>query len=349
LTGGDWVRPELARRLAVAAPGVRFAGLGGATETAIHATLCEVVGEPPAHWAAVPYGTPLPNIACRVVDADGADRPDWVAGELWVSGRGIASGYRGRPDLTAEKFVEHDGRTWYRTGDLARYTPDGSLEFVGRADHRVKISGYRIELGEVEAALRRLPGVAEAVVVALTEPGGREVLVAAVRTGDPAVSVAGLRAGLAQSLPEHMIPRQLQLVSVIPYTVSGKIDRRAVSTELATYLAATDGHREPVGPLQRALAAIVAEVLGAARVGADDDFFALGGDSVLATAAVSRVRTWLDVPGAVVADIFATRTVAKLAERLTSRETDPGRLDAVAEVYLEVAQLDAAGVADALR
>lgn len=349
LTGGDWVRPELARRFAVAAPGVRFAGLGGATETAIHATLCEVVGEPPAHWAAVPYGTPLPNIACRVVDTDGADRPDWVAGELWVSGRGIASGYRGRPDLTAEKFVEHDGRTWYRTGDLARYTPDGSLEFVGRADHRVKISGYRIELGEVEAALRRLPGVAEAVVVALTEPGGREVLAAAVRTGDPAVSVAGLGAGLAQSLPEHMIPRQLQLVSVIPYTVSGKIDRRAVSTELATCLAATDGHREPAGPLQRALAAIVAEVLGAARVGADDDFFALGGDSVLATAAVSRVRTWLDVPGAVVADIFATRTVAKLAERLTSRETDPGRLDAVAEVYLEVAQLDAAGVADALR
>lgn len=349
LTGGDWVRPELARRFAVAAPGVRFAGLGGATETAIHATLCEVVGEPPAHWAAVPYGTPLPNIACRVVDAEGADRPDWVAGELWVSGRGIASGYRGRPDLTAEKFVEHDGRTWYRTGDLARYTPDGSLEFVGRADHRVKISGYRIELGEVETSLRRLPGVAEAVVVALTEPGGREVLAAAVRTDDLAVSVAGLRAGLAQSLPEHMIPRQLQLVSAIPYTVSGKIDRRAVSTELATALAATDGHREPVGPLQRALAAIIAEVLGAARVGADDDFFALGGDSVLATAAVSRVRTWLDVPGAVVADIFATRTVAKLAERLTSRETDPGRLDAVAEVYLEVAQLDAAEVADALR
>ncbi|OBG40246.1 non-ribosomal peptide synthetase [Mycolicibacter heraklionensis] len=349
LTGGDWVRPELSRRFAALAPGVRFAGLGGATETAIHATLCEVEGDPPAHWAAVPYGTPLPNIACRVVGADGADRPDWVAGELWVTGRGIASGYRGRPDLTAEKFVEYNGRTWYRTGDLARYLPDGTLEFVGRADHRVKISGYRIELGEVESALRRLPGVAEAVVVALTEPGGREVLAAAVRAGDPAVSVAGLQAGLAESLPEHMIPRQLQLVSVIPYTVSGKIDRRAVTAELAAAMAAGDGYREPAGPLQCALAAIIAEVLGGARVGADDDFFALGGDSVLATAAVSRIRTWLDAPGAVVADIFATRTVAGLAARLAASEADPGRLDAVAEVYLEVAQLDAAEVADALR
>lgn len=92
LTGGDWVRPELARRFQTAAPGVRFAGLGGATETAIHATVCEVDGEPPADWASVPYGTPLPNIACRVVGADGTDRPDWVAGELWVAGRGIASG-----------------------------------------------------------------------------------------------------------------------------------------------------------------------------------------------------------------------------------------------------------------
>lgn len=348
LTGGDWVRPELARRFAAAAPGVRFAGLGGATETAIHATLCEVEGDPPAHWAAVPYGTPLPNIACRVVGADGADRPDWVAGELWVAGRGIASGYRGRPDLTAEKFVEYNGRTWYRTGDLARYLPDGTLEFVGRADHRVKISGYRIELGEVESALRRLPGVAEAVVVALTEPGGREVLAAAVRAGDPAVSVAGLQAGLAQSLPEHMIPRQLQVVSAIPYTVSGKIDRRAVTTDLAAAMAAGDGYREPAGPLQRALAAIIAEVLGAARVGADDDFFALGGDSVLATATVSRIRTWLDAPGAVVADIFATRTVAGLAGRLAAADADPGRLAAVAEVYLEVARLDAVEVLAAI-
>ena len=163
-TGGDWVRPEVARRLRADAPALRFAGLGGATETAVHNTIFEIdeSGEVPAEWTALPYGTPLPNNACRVVNDMGGDCPDWVVGELWVSGRGIARGYRGRPDLTAERFVVHDGRTWYRTGDLVRYWPDGTLEFVGRADHRVKLSGYRVELGEVEAALRQVPGVATA-------------------------------------------------------------------------------------------------------------------------------------------------------------------------------------------
>jgi mycobactin phenyloxazoline synthetase len=145
-TGGDWVRPGLARRLQAQAPQLRFAGLGGATETAVHATIFEVDGDMPEGWTAVPYGKPFTNIACRVVSEAGADCPDWVAGELWVSGRGIARGYRGRPDLTAERFADHDGRTWYRTGDLARYWPDGTLEFVGRADHRIKISGYRVEV-----------------------------------------------------------------------------------------------------------------------------------------------------------------------------------------------------------
>lgn len=345
LTGGDWVRPELVRGFAARIPRVRFAGLGGATETAIHATICEVDREPPAHWASVPYGVPLPNIACRVVGADGADRPDWVAGELWVTGRGIARGYRGRPDLTAERFVEHDGRTWYRTGDLARYWSDGTLEFVGRADHRIKVSGYRIELGEVEAAIHRLPGVAEAVATVLTDDSGREVLVAMVRA-DAAEEV--LRAGLAGLVPEHMIPRQLHRVAAIPYTAGGKVDRRAVTAALAADFAATDGYREPATPLQRALALIVGEVLGAVRVGADDDFFALGGDSVLATAVVTRVRTWLDAPGAVVADVFAARTVAALAARLGGRDAVVGRLDAVAEVYLEVAGLASAELEAAL-
>ena len=153
-------------------PAVRAAGLGGATETAMHGTICEV-DDPPADWTSVPYGTPLPNNACRVVAADGSDCPDWVPGELWFSGRGIARGYRGRPDLTAEKFVEYDGRTWYRTGDLVRYRPDGTLEFVGRIDHRIKISGYRIELGEVEAALRRVPHVDAAVAAVDRRRAGR--------------------------------------------------------------------------------------------------------------------------------------------------------------------------------
>ena len=256
---------------------------------------------------------PLTNNACRVVNDTGDDCPDWVAGELWVSGRGIARGYRGRPDLTAERFVEHDGATWYRTGDLARYWPDGVLEFVGRADHRVKISGYRVELGEVEAALRRMPGVAIAVAASVTTTGGAEVLAAAVHADDPQLTVDRVRAAMAELVPAHMIPQHLSLVDQVPFTLAGKIDRRVVAGQLAAAAAdsATPDYRVPSTPLESALAAIVGDVLGVDAVGVDDDFFALGGDSVLATQAVARIRAWLDTPDVIVADIFATRTVSR--------------------------------------
>jgi mycobactin phenyloxazoline synthetase len=341
-TGGDWVRPELARLLKAQAPQLRFAGLGGATETAVHATICEP-GELPADWTALPYGTPLPNNACRVVNDMGGDCPDWVVGELWVSGRGIARGYRGRPDLTAQRFVVHDGRTWYRTGDLARYWPDGTLEFVGRADHRVKLSGYRVELGEVEAALRQVPGVAIAVAAKVATPGGADILAAAVSVDNAQLTAEDVREVLAELVPAHMIPRHISLVEHIPFTLGGKIDRRLVEGQLAA--AVTDlpkpGPRAPSTPLESALAAIVGDVLGVESVGVDDDFFALGGDSVLATQAVARIRAWLDTPDVMVADIFATRSVSALAGLLGRRERDPGRLDQVAELYLEVIHMEA--------
>ncbi len=339
-SGGDWVRPELVRRLNAEAPGVRFAGLGGATETAVHATICDV-DEPPAHWTSVPYGTPFPNIACRVVNQAGADCPDWVTGELWIAGRGIAHGYRGRPDLTVDRFVGHNGRTWYRTGDLARYWPDGTLEFVGRVDQRVKVSGYRVELGEIEAALRRVPGVHAAVAAVVPTAGGAEELAAAVRVDDAGPPAQSIREALTKLVPAHMIPRHLALVDRIPFTDGGKIDRRAVATQLtAKSREARPASRPCASPVEAALAAILGEALGADSIGVDDDFFTLGGDSVQATQAAARIRTWLDTPGIMVADIFAARTVAALAERLTRRDGD--RLQQVAELYLEVSRMDAA-------
>jgi len=348
-TGGDWVRPGLARLLKAHAPQLRFAGLGGATETAVHATICEP-GDLPTGLAAVPYGTPLPNNACRVVNDLGGDCPDWVVGELWVSGRGIARGYRGRPDLTAQRFVVHDGRTWYRTGDLARYWPDGTLEFVGRADHRVKVSGYRVELGEVEAALRQIPGVAIAVVALVATSGDADILAAAIRADDAQLTAEAVRHAMTEHVPAHMIPRHVSLVEHIPFTVGGKIDRRAVARELAAAVTgvAKPGYLAPSTPLQSALAAIVGDVLAVESVGVDDDFFALGGDSVLATQAVARIRAWLDIPDIMVADIFAARKVSDLADLLDRRERDPGRLDQVAELYLEVIQMEADQVISAI-
>lgn len=345
LLGGDWVRPELIRALRNSAPEVRAAGLGGATETAVHGTICEV-DDPPAHWTSVPYGTPFPNNACRVAAPDGSDCPDWVPGELWFTGRGIACGYRGRPDLTAEKFVEYDGRTWYRTGDLVRYLPDGTLEFVGRVDHRVKISGYRIELGEVEAALKRVGGIDAA--VAAVVPGERDVLAALVRTDDSALDAQAVTTAMSDLVPAHMIPKIIVVSDRIPFTVNGKIDRTAVARLLAdAEPPAAQAYRAPATPLESALAAIVADVLDVdddVRIGVDDDFFSLGGDSVLATQVIAQVRDWLDTPTVLVTDMFAARCVAKLAERLLRREPDADRLNAVAEVYLEVAQMDSAAV-----
>ena len=348
-TGGDWVRPQLGRLLKAQAPQLRFAGLGGATETAVHATICEPA-QLPTYWTAVPYGTPLPNNACRVVNDMGDDCPDWIVGELWVSGRGIARGYRGRPDLTAERFVVHDGRRWYRTGDLARYWPDGTLEFVGRADHRVKLSGYRVELGEVEAALRQVPGVATGVAAVVPTPGGADILAAAVCADGTQLTAEGVREAMTELVPAHVIPRHVSLLEHIPFTLGGKIDRRFVEGQLAAAVTglAKPGHRAPSTPLESALAAIVGDVLGVESVGVDDDFFALGGDSVQATQAVARIRVWLDTPDVMVADIFAARTISELAGLLRRRERDHGRLDQVAELYLEVIHMEAAHVVSAI-
>lgn len=329
--GGDWVGADLARRLARQVPGCRFAGLGGATETAIHNTICEVA-DPPDHWVTVPFGVPLRNVRCRVVSTAGRDCPDWVPGEFWVGGANVASGYRNDPERTAQRFVEHDGLRWYKTGDLARYWPDGTIEFLGRADHQVQIRGYRVELGEVETALRTAPGVRHA--VAAVVGSGAPQLVAAVTgaRGDTADIVAAI----SDRLPGYMTPSRIELLDAMPLTANGKLDRRAVVALLESDSGPTvDGAAR--NDVEAALLDIVGTVLGGAEIGVHDDFFRLGGDSVLATTVIARVREWLDAEHALVADIFAARTVAALAERLVAKDPQTGHLEQVARVYLEVA------------
>jgi mycobactin phenyloxazoline synthetase len=330
LLGGDWVATELRTRLAAAVPGCRFVGLGGTTETAIHSTVCEI-DDVPEGWLNVPYGTPLHNVRCRVVDVQGRDCPDWVAGELWMGGAGVALGYRGDPERTADRFVEHDGLRWYRTGDMARYRPDGTVEFLGRRDDQVKIRGLRIELGEVEAALQAHPDVERAVAVVLRDGAPR--LAAGVVTSDPSI-VDALRDATPELLPAHMVPERIVALDAVPLTANGKVDRGAVIARVSDEIAPAV-LQPPRNALEQAVALVWGAVLGSERVGIGDDFFALGGDSVLATAIAARLRDALETDAISVRDVFSSLTAGAMAERIAAAG-DAEQLEQIAAVYVEI-------------
>ena len=266
-------------------------------------------------------------------------------------GAGVAAGYRGDPERTAERFVEHDGERWYRTGDVLRYLPGGFLDFLGRADHMVKVRGYRVELGEVEAALLRAPGVTGAVAWS-DERDLRAAVALADRSETPLADSAGvpraesvgavtgddLRDGLAAELPPHMIPRTVAVLDELPLTGNGKYDRAAVAalTEPADRAAGT----APRSPLEEVLVDVLAGVLGMSGVGVHDDFLDLGGDSLQATRFVAELREWLEVTELTVADVFSRRTVAALAEHIAGLgEATGGGLDAAVADYLEISAM----------
>ncbi len=323
LLGGDRVGADLPGRLRALAPECRFLALGGMTEAAVHSTLLEVA-EPDPAWGHVPWGRPLPGVRCRVVDTRGNDRPDLVPGELWVGGAGLALGYRGDPGATADRFVRADGRRWYRTGDGARYLPDGSLEFLGRLDHQVKVNGVRIETGEVEAALTAHPGVAAALALVLRGPA--PVLAAAVVPApgaDPLDPAAALGAHLRDLLPASMVPAVLEAVPALPLTPNGKPDRAALERLLRDRAAgAPDAGDPPRGEREREVADLWSGLLGAASVSRTSSFFALGGDSLLATRLVAALRE-RGYAGAGVADLFVHPVLADFAAALP----EPGEAD----------------------
>lgn len=314
LVSGDWVPLDLGARLAEHAPDARLSALGGATEAAIWSNVYDVIGVPAARSGepqlrSVPYGFPLPGQAYRVCDEFGRDCPEWVTGELWIGGAGVARGYRGDPTRTADRFVTSTMGRWYRTGDLGRYRPGGVLEFLGRRDNQVKIRGHRIELGEVEAALLRHPAVDRAVVVVLDRPTRH---LAAMVTGD---DVPDLRLWLADQLPSHMLPDRIEPAAELPLTANGKLDRKAVSAALGA--SASTAPTEPQGPLETELAELWAELLEVPAVGRTDSFFLLGGDSLLGTRLVERMRRRFGI-GISLRELTSAPTVEQLASVVTT-------------------------------
>jgi amino acid adenylation domain-containing protein len=265
----------------------------GPTETTVGSCALPVPNDPgPFAPTSVPVGRPISNTRCYVLNARGAPVPLGAAGRLFIGGAGVARGYIGQPELTAERFsadpFADDGGRMYDTGDLARWLPDGTLEFLGRVDEQVKIRGFRVEPAEVEAMLREQPSVREAVVVARREGEGDPRLVAYC-VHEPAVSHDDLRAHLAELVPDYMVPSAFVSLDALPLTPSGKVDRLSLPEPAAP--GSGNGRVAPRTPMEESVAAIWADVLGVDAVGVDDDFFALGGHSLLAAQVVAQVRS----------------------------------------------------------
>ncbi len=333
LQAADALSPELARQLKLEAvifagealeprrlrawldnhPGrPRLLNLYGTTETTVHASFREIAADD-ADSLVSPIGVPLAHLGFFVLDGWLRPVPAGVVGELYVAGSGAGCGYWRRPGLSATRFVAcpfgGPGARMYRTGDLVWWGADGQLRYVGRADEQVKIRGYRIELGEVQAALAALDGVKQAVVVVREDrPGDKRLVGYVTGTVDRASFGTTARAELGERLPAYMVPAAMVVIDALPLTVNGKLDRRALP---APEYQDVDRYRAPADAVEEILADIYAQVLGLERVGVDESFFELGGDSILSMQVVARARA----AGVVCRprDIFVEQTVARLA------------------------------------
>ncbi|MEU1430625.1 amino acid adenylation domain-containing protein [Nocardia sp. NPDC005746] len=292
--------------------GARLHNLYGPTEAAVDVTYHEVTD---ADTVSVPIGRPVFNTRLYVLDSRLRPVAPGVAGELYLAGDQLAIGYVARPDLTADRFVADPfghGERMYRTGDLVKWTADGEIEYLGRTDFQVKLRGLRIELGEIEAALLAQPGVAQSVVVVRSDAvTGDQLIGYVVREPGVDVDPTEVKTAVAQQLPAYMVPSAVAVMEAFPLNASGKLDRRALPAPLIQ----PRRFRAPSTPIEEIVAGVFADLLGVDGVGADDDFFELGGNSLIATRAVSRVNEALE--GTVtVRELFETPTVSGLAARI---------------------------------
>jgi amino acid adenylation domain-containing protein len=310
--GGEAMPPEVAAQLVPVVE--RVWNLYGPTETTIWSTGYRVTdGQEP-----ILIGRPLANTKCYILDGQGQPVPVGVTGELYIGGDGLARGYLNRPELTAEKFVADPflagGARMYRTGDLARYRADGNIECLGRIDHQVKIRGYRIELGEIEAALKEQPEIKQAVVIAREDrPGDKRLVAYLVATASTVPTTLDLRTRLKRQLPDYMVPTAYVFLDQIPISTNGKIDRKALPLPAETQALQADTYIAPRDHLEEMLVGIWAEVLAVEQVGLDDDFFGLGGHSLVGVRLFAKIKRTYQVD-LELSVLFEARTVRRLAD-----------------------------------
>lgn len=349
--GGEVLSAELLNRFATQL-GARLYNLYGPTEATIDATSWECEGNVTA--STVPIGRPISNVQTYILDTRLQPVPVGVPGELYIGGGGLARGYLNQPRLTAEKFIpnpfsERPGARLYQTGDIARYRADGAIEFLGRVDQQVKIRGFRIEPAEIETVLRQEPSVRDAVVMAREDtPGDQRLVAYIVAAKDAEPSSAQLRSFLKDSLPEHMVPGMFCTLAALPRTPSGKIDRHGLPAPEGTRRASAAARVAPRNPVEQVLAEIWREVLGVDVVGVHDDFFDLGGHSLLVTQVTARINESLQTELSL-RSLFENPTIAVLAATLLDDAKQREIVEKTAQALLMVAQLADADVETMLK
>lgn len=294
--------------------------LYGPTEASIDVTYWQCT--PDDHSRSVPIGRPIANTQMYVLDGAGQPVPPGVAGEIYAGGIGLARGYLNRAELTADRFIpdpfnQTPGSRLYKTGDIGRYRPDGNIEFLGRVDHQVKVRGHRIELGEIETALATHPAVRDNVVIVQEDERNEKRLLAYLTAAGPEeVAAVELRSYLGERLPEYMIPALFIWLEKIPLTANGKLDRRALPAPGRERPAPETSFVAPRSPTEELLAGIWADVLGLDRVGVEDNFFVLGGDSIRSVRVLAQAREYgLEVS---LQQLFRHQTIAALAREITT-------------------------------
>jgi amino acid adenylation domain-containing protein len=325
ICSGEALAAELQAKVLSTLTQAKLYNLYGPTEAAIDVT----------HWTcienslnSVPIGKPIANIQTYILDNDLQPTPIGVIGELYLGGIGLARGYYGRSDLTAERFVLNPfndcGNRLYRTGDLAKYRPDGTIDYVGRIDHQIKMRGFRIELGEIESALQSFDVICDAVVLAQESQGSKQLVAYVIPTDKALVEAeseqqhafrAQLKEQLQAALPDYMVPSHLLFLEIFPVTPNGKLDRKALPAVDASQMQQV--YIAPETELEKKLAVIWQDTLGIDRVGLTDNFFALGGHSLLATQVVAKAQLELkaDFPFSI---LFEVSTLQEYASALMS-------------------------------
>ncbi|MFJ9457474.1 amino acid adenylation domain-containing protein [Kitasatospora sp. NPDC101447] len=325
MLSGDWLPVTLPDRIRQLFAAPEVVSLGGATEASIWSILYPI-GEVPEHWASIPYGRPMRNQTFHVLDEALRPRPIGVPGQLYIGGVGLADGYLRDETKTKASFITDPvtGDRLYRTGDLGRFLPSRDIEFLGREDFQVKVQGYRIELGEIEAALMQHPDIRAAVAVVDGDPRGTKRLVAFVVPQTGGAMPQDIREFLGEKLPAYMVPTVFLEIDALPLTANGKVDRRALVVPENAADETAPPYEAPGTPVEEAIAEVWSSMLNVERVGIHDNFFLLGGDSLMAMRAVVHLRKALDldIPIRVLFDSETLGETALLIEDLLIAEIE---------------------------